>query len=185
LNKIGCVKPAYFRRLFFFLLLISFCSYGCLAQESKPGATTVITATDNSSQVTVPETWKVDNELHDTAELQASNRAGEEYLIVLSESKEDFQNMTLEKHSETTRTTFLKSLTEPTVSEPTTLTINGLPALQYEIHGSINNLNVIYLHTTIESPKNFHQLIAWTLRSRFQKNKPELQQVINSFKERP
>jgi hypothetical protein len=179
------VKSTNLRRLFFFLILLPLTTSGCFAQESNPAATTTINATDNSSQVSVPNGWKSDPQLHDTAQLQVSNRASEEYLIVLSESKEDFQNMTLEKHSETTRATFLKSLTGPTVSEPATLTINGLPAVQYEIHGSINNLNVIYLHTTIESAKNFHQLIAWTLRSRFEKNKTDLQQVISSFKERP
>ena len=138
---------------------------------------------EKTIQVSIPSGWKEDRDLHDSAELQASNRRKEQYIIVLSESKEDFQDMTLEKHSEITRATLVKSLTEAQTSAPTTLTIGGNSALQYEIRGFINNLSVIYLHTTVETDKHIHQILTWTLKSMYDKNKPVLQKVTESFKE--
>ena len=155
---------------------------GCaLAEKAETGK--VLMDPDNTIQITIPSSWKEDRELHDTAELQASNRAKELYIIVLSESKQDFQEMTTEKHSEITRATLVSSLTQPQTSAPVTLTIHERPALQYEIRGFINNLSVVYLHTTVETEKNYHQILTWTLKSMYEKNKPFLQKVTESFKE--
>ena len=140
---------------------------------------------DKSAQITIPMGWKEDRYLHDSAELQSSNRSQESYIIVLSESKEDFDQMTLEKHSEITRATLMQSLTGPELGSPVRLTIHNQPALQYEIRGTINNLKVVYVHTTVETAGHFHQILAWTLRSKFEKNRPLLLQLTNSFHELP
>jgi hypothetical protein len=60
--------------------------------------------------------------------------------------------------------------------------INGNPALQYEIHASVDEIQVTYLHTTLETAEHFHQILAWTLQSRFASNSSELQQVVLSIK---
>ncbi|MCI0602357.1 hypothetical protein L0156_05035 [bacterium] len=156
---------------------------GCALADQKIDAGAVLMDPEKTIQVSIPSGWKEDRDLHDTAELQASNRKKELYIIVLSESKEDFQDMTLEKHSEITRGTLVKSLAQAQTSAPVTLTVGGHPALQYEIRGFINNLSVVYLHTTVETEKNLHQLLTWTLKSMYDKNKPVLQQVTESFKE--
>ena len=167
----------------FVVLGLLFQGAGCALADQKTGPGTVLMDPDKTIQVSIPSGWKEDRDLHDTAELQASNRNKELYVIVLSESKEDFQDMTLEKHSEITRGTLVKSLTEPQTSAPTTITVNGDPALQYEIRGFINNLSVVYLHTTVETEKHIHQLLTWTLKSMYDRNKPVLQKVTESFKE--
>jgi hypothetical protein len=145
----------------------------------------ILTSPDGRSQITLPPGWQEDRALHEKADLTASNRREEMYIIVLSEDKSDFQQMNLEKHSETTRASLLQNATSPQTSEPKRFTINGHPALQYEIRAGIDNVNVVYLHTTVETPKNFHQIVAWSLKSRFEKNLPTLEQVIESFKEIP
>ncbi|HSE41536.1 MAG TPA: hypothetical protein VLH08_12315 [Acidobacteriota bacterium] len=145
--------------------------------------TKVIRSTDGCCSVTVPGSWKEEKELNAQANLQASNRLKELYIIVISESKEDFQEMTLERHSELTRTEFAKSLTTPEVSEAAFVTVNKNNGVQYQISGAINNVKIVAFHTTVETPKYFHQILAWTIKSRLEKNKPILQSVIESFKE--
>lgn len=152
-------------------------------QKSAESSTTVLTTKDGQGKVNLPKGWSKDQELNDEADLQASNRSEEMYMIVLTESKKDFRNITLAKHSELTRGTLLKSLTSPKVEGPTQLTINNYPAVQYEIHGGIDNINAAYLHTTVETENNFHQILVWTLESQFSKNRDELQQVTQSFQE--
>jgi hypothetical protein len=156
---------------------------GCALADQKTDSGTPLMDSEKTIQVSIPSGWKEDRDLHDSAELQASNRKKELYVIILSESKEDFQDMTLEKHSEITRGTLVKSLTEPQTSAPTSLKVNGHAAVQYEIRGFINNLSVVYLHTTVETEKNIHQILTWTLKSMYEKNKPILQQVTESFQE--
>ncbi len=167
------------------LLLIS---TGCfpgkkfLGDSNKPPK--VINSSDGMSQISIPDNWIVEKELKADAELQASNRADEMYVIVLSESKSDFAaNVTLDNHAELTRGIVLGNLKSPQSTTPVKMTINGRQAVQNEIRGTMDNVNLVYLHTTVETPKYFHQIVAWTLPSRFDKNRATLQEVIQSFKE--
>jgi hypothetical protein len=166
------------------LLLVStgcFAGKGMLGDSSKPAK--VVTSTDGVSQLSIPGNWKIDRELKDDAELQVSDRANEMYVVVLSESKSDFAGISIDKHAELTRGIVLGNLTSPQSTTPMKITINGRPALQNEIRGTMDNVNLVYLHTTVETPKYFHQIVAWTLPSRFDKNRAKLQEVIESFKE--
>ncbi len=143
----------------------------------------ILKSNDGFSQITLLDGWKEQKGLNEKAEIQAADPLNNNFIIVLSESKLDFNKMTIDKHSEATRSILLKAIGNPVVEGPTRLTIHGFPAVQYKITGSIDNLNPVYLHTTIETPKNFHQVLAWTLASKYEKNKPVLDQVIGSFKE--
>lgn len=157
-----------------------------LADCSRFGAApspSVLKSADGLSQISLPAGWKQDRALHATAELAASNRAGEMYVLVLSENKSDFDEMSLEKNSEITRKGLLEGTKSPQTSEPRRLAINGSPALQYEIQAIVDNVHIGYLHTTVETAQNYHQILAWSLRSRFEKAKPVLQEVIASFRE--
>jgi len=178
-------------RSFHIFLLI--CVTGCFSDRQSGDSSKkavprlnvhkVLRSQNGSIQIKLPKGWKEDKELHDEAELQASNRAGEKYVIDLTDNKEDFEKMSLAEHSEITRGSILEVLTSPQVTGPVELTINGSPAIQYEIRGGTENINVVYLHTTVETPSMFYQVLAWTLKSRFEKNKSELQEVTNSFQE--
>ncbi len=151
-----------------------------------PNVLTTKTAvsTDGVCQVTLPAGWVTQTDLHDKADLQVANKREELYLIVLSASKLDFEDMSLEGHSKLTRQGLLDSIQNGRIiGEPKNFNINGLSALQYELRGSANDLNVVYLHTTIEGKNHFHQVLAWTLLSEFDKNKAALESVINTFEE--
>jgi hypothetical protein len=151
--------------------------------NAQPEGTPLV-GSDGKTEIFLPDGWVEDNTLHDDAEIQAAKASDEMYILVLSENKADFQGLTLAKHSEITRGILTGNLTNPQVSEPTAVTsVGGNPAVQYEIRGTINNINVIYLHTTVETANSYHQLLAWTLPSNFEQNQPELQQIIQSFRE--
>jgi len=48
--------------------------------------------------------------------------------------------------------------------------------------GAIKNVKLAYHVATVETPEHYHQIITWTLLSRKDKNRPVLQNVIDSFK---
>jgi hypothetical protein len=145
-----------------------------------------VTSSDGAFEMTVPGRWRSRTDLHDEAELQVTSPGEQLCLIVLSEPKADFDaSVDVAKHSELTRTRILGTLANGRIrGGPVQMTIGGLKALQYEIEGTMQAVRLVYLHTTIESPKRFHQVLAWTSRSKFPGEKATLQKVIESFREK-
>jgi hypothetical protein len=153
--------------------------------NSKPVASTdvVIRSTDGQIQISAPPTWKSTTELNDKAELQASDTSKQMYLIVLTDNKADYTDMDLDKHSRTTLDVLTKAMTSSYKTGPTSLTIDGNPAVQYEVRGEIKSLNVVYLHTTVETPSHYQQIVAWTLQTTYDEREQSLKNIIESFKE--
>ncbi|MBA3714224.1 MAG: hypothetical protein H0W76_17495 [Pyrinomonadaceae bacterium] len=160
-----------------------------LAQQVKKGIEaaakpTVLTSADGKYQLTIPAGWRADSQLHDDAGLKASNRIKEAYVVVISESREDFtDDMTLESFTKITRDAMLKNLGSPDSAAPTPTVIGDYPALRYELQGVVSNVKVIYINTTVETPSGFHQILAWTLPSRLNQQRNVLQEVTGSFRE--
>lgn len=148
-----------------------------------PDAAPVITASDQSSSITGESGWKTASGLHPKAQLQASNAYGDMYLVVFSEKKDRFSGVTLDDYSEVTRGHIVKILTSPSISNTRQVTIDGNPGLQHEIHGYAKNAKIAYIHTVVETPLYFHEIIVWTPEDRFQRNHFALENAINSFKE--
>jgi len=138
---------------------------------------------DGQHQLSVPRGWKEDRSLHDKAEIQVADAPEEMYALVLTDGKDSSAGMDISKYAEATREAFSKSLVSPQVGAPRWLSVNGASAIECEIRGSVQNLDVIYLHTVVETPKHYHQVMAWTLKSQWERNKDTLQAVTESFRE--
>lgn len=142
-----------------------------------------ITITSGKIQITAPRGWKTAENLNDSADFQAVDTANGLYLIVLTDNKVDYVDMTLEKHSMETLAVLIKPLTSIIKSGPIRFKINGNPAVQYEVRGTIQGLNVVYLHTTVETSAHYQQIVTWQLVSSFESKKQLMQGIINSFRE--
>ncbi|HEY7545971.1 MAG TPA: hypothetical protein VID27_13855 [Blastocatellia bacterium] len=167
------------------LLMVSCVPPGALKKmgEDSSGASKILKSKDGGSQITIPASWKEDLALHDKAVLQASDRQNEVYVVVLADNKTDFDNITVEKYSELTRSAMMQGIASPQMGTPSSLTINGYPAIQCEIRGTVDNIKIAYLHVAAETPEHFYQILTWTLPSRFEKNRAQLEEVARSFKE--
>ena len=153
-----------------------------LSQSKNP---VTITSDDGKVQATTPGNWKKRTDLHEDGMLQAANAIEENYIVVIPDNKADLDDeMTVESHSDLTRSTILESIKDgQQTAGPIMLTINGRPAVQYELRGVVSGIKVVYLHTTADGEDKFYQILAWTMPSKYQKNKPILESVVNSFKE--
>ncbi|HEX8491406.1 MAG TPA: hypothetical protein VF658_01065 [Pyrinomonadaceae bacterium] len=172
------------------LVLLVFVTVACglmerIKQEAnKSKKPTVLTSADGRYQLTIPGDWREDSALLEEAILKASNRVSELYVVVLTESKEDFaDDVTLEKYTTLTRDSMKANVVSPEVTEPVPTNISGNPAMEYELRGTVDSMKVAYINTTVETPGHFHQIIAWTLRSRFDKNQAALREVTKTFRE--
>jgi hypothetical protein len=140
-----------------------------------------IASDDGKIRVTVPGTWTKLPELNKQASLQVGNKSKEVYLIVITDTKTDLDNDTLEKHHQQTRERMLKKMKNASATQPVSLTIGGHPALQDELTGTENGISVVFLHTTVDDGDYFQQILAWTLRSRWQDQNQLLREVTASF----
>ena len=141
-----------------------------------------IASDDGKIKVTVPGTWTKLPELNKQASLQVGNKSKEVYLIVITDTKADLDNFTLEKHHQQTRDRMLQKMKNASATEPVPLTIDGHAALQDEISGTEKGTNVVFLHTTVDDGDQFQQILAWTLKSRWQQQHELLREITRTFR---
>ena len=141
-----------------------------------------IVSDDGEKKVVVPGTWIKLPNLNKQASVQVGNKGKEVYLIVITDAKTDLDNFTLEKHHQQTRDRMLQKMKNASATEPVTLSIDGHQALQDELTGTEKGTNVVFLHTTVDDGDHFQQILAWTLKSRWQKQNQLLREVTGSFR---
>jgi hypothetical protein len=90
-------------------------------------------------------------------------------------------HMTLEKHHDLTRDRMFQKLKNASATEPVSVTIDGHPALQDELTGTEKGTNVVFLHTTVDDGDHFQQILAWTLKSRWQQQSQLLHETTATF----
>ncbi|HEY0893841.1 MAG TPA: NINE protein, partial [Cellvibrio sp.] len=138
---------------------------------------------DKSISLMVPNDWKGNRKLNEEAILGVANTYDEVYAIVIRESKTDFESsVTLDdylqlvvKNTESSAENFRE------ISAIQSLGIKGLSAKQQVVAASVNRLKVTYLLTGLEDDTHFYLIYAWTMDSRFEKNRALLKKVSESF----
>lgn len=138
-----------------------------------------IVAVDSSASIELPASF-IPAPLNDGAVLQFADTATEAYVLVIIESKEDLTGWNLTRHSFVTLSQIVGSLDMPEVGGPEHLQIGGSPAVQHVVRGSMQGMRVAYVHTSIESPHAFAQVLAWTLGSMWRLNEQRLRDITAS-----
>ena len=134
-------------------------------------------------EITAPGHWQETTILNDEANIQVCNKRKEQYLIVLTEPKSDFQLiMSLEEFSNLTRQGLVDAY-RGKATQPQQTKINGRDAIQSEIRGTVDGVGVFYLHVCVEGEKHFHQILAWTTSALENQNRSILESAIKTFKE--
>ena len=136
---------------------------------------------DAKLKVTTSGFWVKRTDLNSQAQLQAANKAGEMYVIVIGDAKSTVPNMTLQQHHQLTRDHMLQRMENSSATATVSVNIDGHPALQDEVSGTQSGTALTFLHTTVDEGDSFEQVLAWTLRSRWHKHNEELRNVTNSF----
>lgn len=136
-------------------------------------------------QLTLPQGWvNVRDSLRPDADLYVAREDRTMYVLVLVDSKRsEIGDLGLADNSSSYLSYLDWGLEQEQPKVPTSLTsLNGLNARQYEVRGRVDNLPIVYLHTTIEGEENYYQVVAWTTAENYAAAKGELQTVIGSFR---
>ena len=135
-------------------------------------------------QLTLPKGWVDVHNLRPDADLYVAREDRKMYVLVLADPKRsEISSFNLEDNSDQYLSFLNRGMTQEEPGVPTPMkALNGLNALQYEMRGRVDNLPVVYLHTTIEGADNYYQVVAWTTAEDYAAAKGELETVIGSFR---
>ncbi len=136
------------------------------------------------AQVALLPGWRPAQILNDEAGLQAVDPLRRRYLIVISESREDFKaNLTIEDHAALTLQHLAKSVRMVGLSDPAYGKVGDFTMLQYEVEAFSDDTWLKYLHTTIRGRRAFHQVLAWATHSMYDRG--TFDALVRGFSELP
>jgi hypothetical protein len=137
------------------------------------------------SKIKLPQGWKSVTTLHDSAPIQATDRLERRFLLVISESREDFTAaMTLEQYHQETFASLTGRSHILEIDGPTPCRVGSFDALQTETLVALDDVHLAkYLHTVIAGERGFHQVIAWAIPSAY--DRAVCEQLRNEFAELP
>jgi hypothetical protein len=148
--------------------------------------TRTVVAKDGRSQIQVPADWEDQPmPLLEDGELKVAPWPDDLCVKVLTEPKRILgQTMA---HSEYARlvTDNMKRKMQgfPQVSGPHPMTVNGRPALRYELTGRVEDVSALFLLTVVEGGDHFHQVLAVSTIRAAERGRPLLERITATFRE--
>lgn len=162
------------------LCLGAACSRG---EQNPSGGLKTITSSDGALQFQVPSGWSQDDDLNEVAALEAGDSDTEAYGVVIADRRSLYASMDLAKFADQQVQELAKGVGLANLKGPERVTVDGKDALQYELKGFRNAVEVVYLYTFVETPDRFLKVITWSLASNFDSNRRVLEQVTGSIRE--
>ena len=140
---------------------------------------------DGISELNAPDNWTVRANIGRAAALRASNTEADYHLSVYTYLPEETDAETLDQFAEEFAANLEGNLEKTRVSEARKLTVNGRPAIQYEIRGGVGKDRFVYLLTAVDGKRAKHQIVATISEGDYVAHEPDLQKAIRSFRESP
>ncbi len=148
-----------------------------------PGGAKRITSADGALEFKVPSSWSKKTDLNQAASLQAADLDREAYGVVIEDPREPFKNMDLGKFADTEMQKLVSRRGLVNLTGPKLVQVDNKQAVQYQIKGLFDEIELVYLYTFIETPDRFLKVITWSLADKFDKNKPVLEEVTTSVRQ--
>lgn len=135
-------------------------------------------------RITVPNGWVVaGSDKRGSADIYTTYPSQDMSAAVFSESVSVLSQFDLENNAKQYRWLIEEGMDRFEGESPTGLTsLNGNPAVQYEIRGTVNGQLVVYLHTTVKGRDKYYQIVGWTTESQYRSNKGTLETIAGSFR---
>lgn len=149
---------------------------------SKEAGLKAMTSTDGALQFQVPDTWEA-SELNPVAAVQAGDPDSEAYGMVIEDPRKPLKDYTLERFADVQMQQLVTGIGLASLSAPKKVQVDGKDAVQYQLKGFFDQVEVVYLYTFVETPERFLKVVTWSLASEFEDNKEVLEQVSTSVRE--
>jgi hypothetical protein len=185
LRLIFCGRATAIRAIAILILSALLAACGGNAGDNTPKKAAgfkALTSTDGALQFRVPENWAA-SELNPEAAVQARDPDTEAYGMVIEDPRKPLKDYTLERFAGVQMQQLVTRLGLASLSAPKNVQADGKEAIQYQLKGFYDQIEVVYLFTFVETPDRFLKVVTWSLASEFEDNKEMLEQVATSVRE--
>ncbi|WP_342425462.1 RDD family protein [Paenibacillus sp. FSL L8-0502] len=138
---------------------------------------------DGRFQITAPLDWSTDPDREGKAEIAIFNPYIQKSVVVLSHSKKQLGNITLQQYGKKAENNLTKEWNLSSVGPVSNTTIHGYPALEFAIKGKKDVDKYITHVAIIETEKDYYQVLGYAPASKDGRLKKELHDIIYSFRE--
>jgi Tfp pilus assembly major pilin PilA/TM2 domain-containing membrane protein YozV len=161
------------------------CRAGAFSNQQAPVASHWVTSEDGLTRIRLPNIWKHMPELTEIGSIEYGNPRREQYLLVISEPKADFSStIDLQAYNELLLDqNYRAGINNLSLEFRGPVSFNDLKGLKYEVRGEIDNIKLVYLHTSLESKNHFHQVLFWTLPTRWADAAEIYEAALTTFSE--
>jgi hypothetical protein len=139
--------------------------------------------------ISIPEYLQPCVDLHKDASFQYQNTDKDIYAIVIDERKKTMVSYDLDYdldlYFKTASQPILETIKEGKMSTAEHSKINGNEAMVSEISGKFDGIDTYYKIGVVETPFAFYQILTWTRADKKEEFTPDMNAMIDSFKELP
>ena len=145
--------------------------------------TRVVSTDDKLLQMEIPEVWSEIDDLSEIASLEYGHLTGEQYLIVISEEKVDFDEaLTLKGYGQACLENTKEVASKYKEGKWVASEAAGNDMLEIEVDAVVDNIKIKYLHGYYETENHYHQVMQWSLSSKWERSRPVFEAVLDSVK---
>lgn len=141
-----------------------------------------IASEDGSVALTVSRSWR-ETRGFAGADLQIAHREREEYVAVVSDPVGDYApGLSVEELSDVVLARLVRRMDGHLVGGRERIELFGYPALQQELTGTVDEAEIVMLHTTIDAGERYVQVFAWTRPSNFRSARPTFDSILSRMR---
>ena len=156
------------------------------ATDASDSASSVEVLNDAGNlSLTIPGNWeKSADSGNEDVSLYVTNKSKDQLVMVITESTIDYEDsFDLAQYSNTVMTMMSENITNAQWTDVTDITVAGYPAKYVEVTGSVDGIKLQYFIKFIKTDSYFTQLIGSTLLSKADKNRDNINNITDTFKE--
>ena len=155
-------------------------------EASLSKETRTVVSDDGLVALDAPGNWKEAPGLSAEAELGLMDEAKEQYALVMTESKEDFDLSDLgglEGYGDLILELMTENLENGDLGKwESGKGHEGLPFRSIEFRGTVTGVRIVYFLTVYQTEDHFHQLLQWSIPSNWDAAEPVFKKVLRSFR---
>lgn len=160
---------------------VAFAAYGFTKVIAEQGKSKTVVTNEGWVRLTIPGSWRELPEFKGDGSLTVGNIFSNEFALVISERKDDI-NGTLDDFAKLATDGIRSKLEAGADVGPIEKAVAGkFAARRCRLAGTTDDLQIVYLHYSIETPEGFHQLLMWTIPSKERLARPLFEGVAASF----
>lgn len=158
------------------ILILTLLFFSCNKQKLVE-----ISFANGSYTVTKPQSWKVQTELNNQADVQLGNDFNEAYAVVIVEAKLNSEGMNLRNYSKLTYDLLTSEMKEIKAEEPEEINITSYRAIKRAFSATIDGQPVSYWHISVDTKEHYLQMFLWSSEKKFKQNEVDFHKFMNSL----